>query len=397
MGKKKAKVVEGRSRQERIAVRKSLGTLKSLTVQPTTRKRYDAALRHFYDYLARESLTLPKQRDHIDPLVSDYLEELWATGESRAEASNFLAGLQDFDPKLKHKLPGSWRLMKTWTTNEIPNRAPPLSENLIHAMVGWSRFHEHPGFGLSLLVGFYCMLRTGELLSLRARDFHMNSANSPAVIALGLTKSGKRQGAAESVTLGELPVLKALWDWKRTVPANTFLTPKPHQWRQLFNECLNGLQISSWGFRPYSLRRGGAAFFFLKHGSLDRILIQGRWTAVKTAKVYLNSGLAMLADLQIPSHKLRPYLTVYTNSFKTPSLEPVLKNRAGGRGKARKDGGRNFFCFISCSSVQPFLYLGLWGSHGVAWSQRGTREYYSFPPAWREVRVVWVPYKRWLV
>ena len=330
-GKKKEKVLEGRSRQERIEVRKRLGSLKSLTVQPSTRKRYDLALKNFYGYLGREKFTPPKQRELMDPLISDYLEELWSSGESRAEASNFLAALQDFDPKLKHRLPGSWRLMKTWTTNEMPSRAPPLTENILHAMVGWARFHEHLEFGLSLLIGFYCILRTGELLNLKSRDIQMSSASSPAVLSLGLTKSGKRVGAAESVTLGEVSVLAALWKWKRQVSPQSFLTPKPHKWRQLFNDCLNGLHLTQWSFRPYSLRRGGATFYFSKHGSLDRILVQGRWTAVRTARVYINSGLAMLADLQVPSHHLCPFLTVVTNSLKVPPLEPVLKNRAGGR------------------------------------------------------------------
>ena len=78
----------------------------------------------------------------------------------------------------------------------------------------------------------------------------MTSAQQPAVINLGLTKSGKRQGAAESVTLTEVKVLKLLWSWKQRVPPHTFLTAKPHQWRDLFNQCLVGIKVSDWGFRP---------------------------------------------------------------------------------------------------------------------------------------------------
>ena len=52
-----------------------------------------------------EGLELPAKRDKMDPLVGDYLEYLWAEGEGRATASNFLAALQDFDPKLKGQLP----------------------------------------------------------------------------------------------------------------------------------------------------------------------------------------------------------------------------------------------------------------------------------------------------
>ena len=51
MGPKKAKVVEGRSQQQRKAVRKTLGKLKDLTVQPRTRKRYEASLEQFFAWL----------------------------------------------------------------------------------------------------------------------------------------------------------------------------------------------------------------------------------------------------------------------------------------------------------------------------------------------------------
>ena len=76
---KKKSVVEGRSQQERIKVRKTLGSLKSLTVQPSTRKRYDLALERFFQWLREENLTLPRQKGQLDGLVSDYLEKLWST------------------------------------------------------------------------------------------------------------------------------------------------------------------------------------------------------------------------------------------------------------------------------------------------------------------------------
>ena len=338
MGKAAPKVTEARTKEGRKQVRKKLGSLKSLTVQPVTKARYQDSLDKFYAYLRRESLQLPKRREALDALVGDYIEYLWSEGEGRSMGSNLLAGLQDLDPHLKGHLPSSWRLMKTWSANELPNRAPPLTESVLRAMVGWSIFHQHFSFALSLLVGFYTLLRTGELLELQAWNIHMTSSTQPAVISLGLTKSGKRQGAAESVTLTERSVLKLLWYWKQNVPSHTFLTAKPHIWRQLFSDCLAGLQLQTWGFRPYSLRRGGATSLFVKVGSLDRVLLLGRWTAVKTAKIYLNAGLAMLADLKIPPQSLRPFHTVFHNyMLGPPQLEPSLprKRRAGGRGNMK--------------------------------------------------------------
>lgn len=337
MGKKGLKILRGQTKQSRKQLRKQLGTLKSLTVQPKTRERYSGSMTQFWDYLAKAGIELPRQRDAMDALVSDYLEFLWGEGEGRAMASTFLAALQDFDPKLKGRLPLSWRLLKTWTVHEVPVRAPPLTEPLLRAMVGWSFFHEHFSFGLSLLVAFYGLLRTGELLNLQAWQIHMTSSSQPAVLNLGLTKSGKRQGAAESITLTEMPVLKLLWQWKQAVSSYQFLTDKPHVWRSLFQQCLEGIQVTEPGFRPYSLRRGGATSLFVKVGSLDRVLLLGRWTAVKTAKIYLNSGLAMLTDLAVPFHLLRPFHTIFFNFLSSVhTLEPAQWSRTGGRGKTVK-------------------------------------------------------------
>ena len=327
-------MLEARTKEGRKEMRKQMGSLRSLTVQPVTKARYQDALNLFFTYLRREALELPKKKDQLDDVVSDYLEYLWGEGEGRATASTFLAALQDFDPKLRGKLQGSWRLMRTWNANELPSRAPPMTESVLKAMVGWAIFHEEYGFALSLLVGFYALLRTGELLALQGWQVHMHSPSDPAVLNLGLTKSGKRQGAAESVTLTELPVLRWLWQWKLNHPPHAYLTSKPHVWRQIFNTCLEKLRLTPWDFKPYSLRRGGATFYFMKLGQLDRILIMGRWTAVKTAKIYINTGLSLLNDIQIPNSLLKPFHTVFSTFIRTtPKLEQTREpSRPGGRG-----------------------------------------------------------------
>ena len=360
------KINEGRTKDERKKVRKNLGSLKSLTVLPQTKRRYDEALQRFYAYLKKEKISLPTKRDKMDDLVSDYVEFLWSEGEGRATASNFLAGLQDLDPKLKGSLPSSWRLMKTWTTQEIPNRAPPLTFPIVKAMVGWCIFHESFSLGLSILLAFHGLLRTGELLGLQAHQIHMTSPRQPAVLSLGLTKSGKRTGAAESITITDVDLLRWLWTWKSSAEPHQFLTSKPHIWRQEFSDCLSGLRLKDWDFRPYSLRRGGATALFLKTQSLDTVLLAGRWTAVKTAKIYLNSGLAMLADITIPPRLLTPFHLTFTNFLKSqPKLEHARKSsRAGGRGKTAKKPkkfarGEGFCGFPFSKCLRPrFSRLG---------------------------------------
>ena len=224
--------------------------------------------------------------------------------------------------------------------NEVPNRAPPLPEEALHMMVGYAIAKAEYLFALSLLVGFYGTLRTGEILNLKSSDVSIHTAQGPAVISLGLTKGGKRQGASESVSLTVEEPLRWLFAWTRDSNARKVLCPSPSHWRKLFNTTTEALGFSELGFRPYSLRRGGATWWFQRWGSLDRLLVYGRWQAAKTARTYVNSGLAALAEMRLPrTTQNKGYLLQFLNSKKhvIPSLEPTLKKgRAGGGGKKAK-------------------------------------------------------------
>ena len=150
--------------------------------------------------------------------------------------------------------------------------------------------------------------------------------------------------------------------WKAMASPTSGFSPSPSHWQSLFNQALEALHLQDFLFRPYSLRRGGATWWFTRHHSLDQILIQGRWQAPKTARIYLNEGLAVLAELQLP-----PFLLVFHRYQTTalPTLEPPCKKhgRTGGRGKAPKKGHKEhekswgdlrmnvFFRFL-----QPWLF-----------------------------------------
>ena len=338
--------LEATTEAARAKQRKALGSLKSLTVQPVTRKRYQDARELFYQWLHDENLMLPHTPFRLDMVLSDYLEFLWAAGKGRTFGSNILASLQDTQPHLKGQLKNSWRLMKTWVANEIPNRAPPFSQDVLHLVVGYALFKQEHVFALSLLIGFHGLLRTGELLSLQAKHFTVTSPKGPAIIALGLTKTGKRQGAAESVTIRGEDVCRRLYQWVRLVPGNTSLTGPSHKWRKMFSEFMCNLDLDKWQYRPYSLRRGGATHYFNLWASFDRLLVLGRWQAASTARIYINSGLAVLNDLQIPWTPYRKNLRAqYVSSLTKPlpKLERTKLSKASQkRGRWKKKGAKKW-------------------------------------------------------
>ena len=54
------------------------------------------------------------------------------------------------------------------------------------------------------------------------------------------------------------------------------------------------------GFRWYSIRRGGATAANLSGVPLGVLMLRGRWSDPRTARIYISDGLAMLADLSVP-------------------------------------------------------------------------------------------------
>ena len=158
--------LEARTQEDRAKQRQGLGSPQDLTVQPATKARYKKAIDGFLQFLTANKITLP---NHVNNLILCFVIT-WSIYGRKAMGVTWQAirSLEDHDFRLRGQLRGAWRLLKTWSLNEIPNRAPPLPEHVLHAMVGWSFFHQHFGFGVSLLLGYYAMLRTGELLGLTA-------------------------------------------------------------------------------------------------------------------------------------------------------------------------------------------------------------------------------------
>ena len=336
-------VLEGTTQASRAKERQRLGSLRGLTVQPATRVRYDRALNRFLSFLKEENLELPTRRSLLDPLAMEYIEHLWWIGEGRGLAADTLASLQDFDAKIRGQLPGAWRLVKTWVTHELPNRAPPMPETILQAMVGWSLYHQHFSFATSLLLCFYGILRTGELLDVTKSRIDVSDSLRVAVVGLGLTKAGKRTGTQESVTVGHDTAFRFLHHWMSLATTHQRLCPPAPRWRKLFKTCLEALHLEPLDLRPYSLRRGGATWWFCQHGNLDRVMLLGRWQAQKTARLYLNESRAVLTEMQLGPFQqfLTPYQTFFRNStpksFKTleplpSSRPPAGTRRLGGRG-----------------------------------------------------------------
>lgn len=101
---------------------------------------------------------------HVSKLSFGTLKRILEGGTEGERAKNCVVNLEVSNSSQCNQL-----LVGTMTTlwnlrNEIPSCAPPLPEHVVQAMAGWAIFNSWHGFAVSLLVGFYCRLRTGEVL-----------------------------------------------------------------------------------------------------------------------------------------------------------------------------------------------------------------------------------------
>ena len=87
-------------------------------------------------------------------------------------------------------------------------RAPPLTAILVNAMAAHEISFGRLDMACMLLLGFLCLLRTGEFLSLSTTDFSLGTTTG--ICSLRNTKPGRREGVNEVVSITDMATLETL-------------------------------------------------------------------------------------------------------------------------------------------------------------------------------------------
>lgn len=290
----------GETRDDRVAGRALLGPLAGLLIAPRMRVQYATAVWYFVRCMVSLFGFVSEDFPELDRQLQYFLCLLWAEGESKSFAAHTVCGLQHF-LNVRRTFPGSWRLYAAWDRAEVPCRAPPLPRDVVFGIAGWLVARGEVGAACLVLIGFNCFLRTGELLTLRRSHVRWSPSGDSGVLLLPWTKSGERTGAPETVSFSDALVCHYLRRACALVPpeARLFLG-SGSQFRSLFDAALDALQVNHVGFRPYSLRRGGATADFLEHGSAATTQLRGRWGSLRVCRIYVTEGQEALARFLVP-------------------------------------------------------------------------------------------------
>ena len=285
------------STARKLKLRIIKGHLKYVGIKSSTKLRYDIMVNRFFNYLTAHNSQFPEQVDELDYLASEFVNDLWLSGDSLGYANDFVSGLCRFIPRSRKHIPITRLYIQNWGRTISRKRALPLTAEVIQAMCGVAVTYDRPRLACAMMLGFTGLLRTDEVVRMEKSWVQFSPTGDRAVLTLHDSKRGPAKNTIEQVQIEDVLVVRLLRKICNTLQDD----------ERIYNQSAKQLgDDMKWAARkfhlqhprltPYGLRRGGATHHFLTHGSYDRTAELGRWAQVKTARLYIEGGTADLGQ-----------------------------------------------------------------------------------------------------
>lgn len=279
-------------------------------IKGETFNRYTELLVDLLEYLSYMNYEIRDREIEVDLIMAEYVEFLESEEIAVSRAEKTLSALQFFVPFFRFKLPLAWRAVKTWQKRGGARHIIPIPAYVLTSIAASIWLAELPSVAVAFLIGFHCFLRPGEIASLRWEN--LDTLHGATILYLGETKTSRRSGKEESVTLDDPLVLSLLRGCSPNNAAERaqFLIPgrSPGARQRFLTGVFKGslllLECQNIGLRPASIRGGGTTFDNIQHGSMDRLLSRGRWKNAATAAIYVQpiaynrAWLALSSDVR---------------------------------------------------------------------------------------------------
>ena len=265
-------------------------------------QRYRAASEIFAKWLQRLDNDFSQlAEEDQDWIIADFVLDLRDEGYSVQLARDAVSALQKEWPRRRFST--SWQVVRGWTTETPPDRAPPMPEEVAMAVVVLLMACGQQACGLAALLAFCGLLRIGEALQLLRKDLIVS--DNAIVILLPRTKTGQHQ----RVVLRNPQVVVFIQRWLAKY-AGTNHTRVCHvsyaTFRTWLARTLKVLGCENFKFRSHSFRRGAATALFQSGVPLQTVMILGRWASESSCRLYVQAGeAAMIAILRAMSASSR--------------------------------------------------------------------------------------------
>lgn len=261
-------------------------------------------------------LVLESKAKAVDEILEQFIKQKY-TEKSRSGlriAKHAVLLMQIMRPRLKRKLQGSWSAIRSWEEQEPSNYRPPIPVPLLAALICKARLKAETApdkkgrflwhcFGTLLMVGFFGLLRPGEIFCLRARDLAVSNSFSlgseHAVLRIDQPKNARQMGAQQFVEIKHLDSVNWL-TWLRSKVSNPderLWSSTPTRFRKMFSDICLELGIKQLHLSPASLRAGGATRLIDDGAEVGKIRFVGRWTNLRSLEHYVQVARAQQISL----------------------------------------------------------------------------------------------------
>ena len=206
-------------------------------------------------------------------------------------------------------LPLAWDMCWVWKSfGEQHHRGAMLADVLL-ALLATALHWDWLDIALLLGIGFFGMLRPGELLALWVRDLIFDSdplftdSMFVRIIAPKMRRLGPRW---EHVRIDDADFVRFTRVMTRGLDRDTVLfTGGYFALSDLFRQLCLHFSVSNvdgTGLTPASLRSGGATFWYRRTDSTEFVRYWGRWANSRMLRIYIQEAAAcsFLADQPAP-------------------------------------------------------------------------------------------------
>eukprot|EP00438_Fugacium_kawagutii_P014675 Skav232096 [mRNA] locus=scaffold2353:89080:90360:+ [translate_table: standard] len=312
---------------------------------PTYRKRLLEGLRELEGFLSEASLTMElivKEKSRtVDEVLEQFVRHLHSKSlpSGLRVAKHAVLAVQIMRPRLRKKLQSIWEALKSWEEQKPSSFRPPVPLPLLltivcRAMLFSENAETHEDaqcwriFGALTLIGFFGLLRPGELFSLRAVDATLPNSwsmgNDFAVLRLLRPKNSRQMGVQQYVEVRHPDAVNWL-AWLKSVrpPESAIWIGSPHKFRSMFRKVCYALGIAKLRLSPASLRAGGATRLVDEGFEISRIRFWGRWSHLRSLEHYVQVARAQQITLDIPdstAQKLREFISRFSFLVHLPTF-----------------------------------------------------------------------------
>lgn len=255
-----------------------------------------------------------------DETLASFVNHMHTLNEKKSlrVAKHAVLFIQICRPRLGKHLQNTWSALRSWEEVQPSRLRAPLPVALLVALIcqardiawkaeSWKLEHMWYSFAALLGLGFFSLLRPGELLALTVGDISLPNSlslgSSHLVVRIKTPKNSRQMGLNQFSSVQHPHVVNWIsWLVSTKERANDKLWPfSPQKFRQLFQLVCSKLKLPARVFSPASLRAGGATWLVDEGCEIQRVRFLGRWVNLRSLEHYVQVARAQQIALEIPT------------------------------------------------------------------------------------------------